>query len=198
MAARIILILALAGLVIGGLVAALWSAPRRDGAAQVLVSPKVGGPFELVDSEVHAVTDRDFAGKVFFVYFGFTFCPDACPTELQLLTAALDKVGDKAREVKILFVTVDPERDRPSVIGDYARAFGPQVLGLTGSNDQIAAAAAAYGVYYQKVPLPETPGEYTMDHTTAVYLMGRTGKLVTILLPDQSADEVAAVLAKVL
>lgn len=159
---------------------------------------QVGGPFSLVDSAGRAVTEANFAGTPYIVYFGFTFCPDVCPTELQTLAAALERLGPKADKVKVLFVTVDPERDTPSVVGDYARAFGPHVLGLTGSPEQVAAAARTFGVFFQKVPLSDNPGEYTMDHTTAVYLMGANGTLAGIFMPGQSAEDIAATIAKTL
>jgi protein SCO1/2 len=198
------LIAALLALLIGGgaMLFALSQGNQANGpraAGEVLgAGSKVGGPFTLTNAQGHEVSDKDFLGTPFIVYFGFTFCPDICPTELQALTAALDQLGPKAKAVKILFVTVDPERDTPSVIGDYAKAFGPQVMGLTGSAEQIAAAARAYGVFYQKVPLGDSGGDYTMDHTTAVYVMNRQGGLHAIFLPNQSPDDMAATIAKIL
>ena len=175
----------------------LQTGPERAG--QVLgPGAKVGGPFSLITADGRTVTEKDFLGAPFLVYFGFTFCPDACPTELQQLSAVLDQMGPKAERVKVLFITIDPERDTPSVIGDYAKAFGPHIVGLTGNIDQVTAAARAYGAYFQKVPLPDSPGEYTMDHTTATYLMTPRGSLSAILVPNQPAEEVAAAIAKLL
>jgi protein SCO1/2 len=175
----------------------MQTGPERAG--QVLgPGAKVGGPFTLITADGRTVTEKDFLGAPFLVYFGFTFCPDACPTELQQLSAVLDQMGPKAERVKVLFITIDPERDTPSVIGDYAKAFGPHIVGLTGSIEQVTAAARAYGAFFQKVPLPDSPGEYTMDHTTATYLMTPRGSLSVILVPNQSADEITSAIAKLL
>jgi protein SCO1/2 len=182
---------------LGGLLFVLSQGPQPT-VGLVGSASNVGGPFSLVDSEGREVTERDFLGTPFIVYFGFTFCPDACPTQLQILAAALDQLGEKGRAVKVLFVTIDPDRDTPSVVGRYARAFGPQILGLTGSPEQVAQAARAYGVFFQKVPLADNPGEYTMDHTTAVYLMNAKGKLQSIFVPNQPPEDIAATIAKLL
>ncbi len=183
---------------LGGLLFALSQGPQPTGNLLARSSSNVGGPFSLVAADGREVTDADFLGKPFLVYFGFTFCPDACPTQLQALAAALDQLGDKAKSVRVLFITVDPERDSPSVVGNYAKAFGPQIIGLTGSADQIAKAARAYGVFFQKVPLADNPGEYTMDHTTAVYLMNAKGRLQTIFVPNQPPEDIAAAIEKIL
>jgi len=182
---------------LGGLLFVLSQGPQPT-VGLVSSASNVGGPFSLVDAEGREVTERDFLGTPFIVYFGFTFCPDACPTQLQILAAALDQLGEKGRAVKVLFVTIDPDRDTPSVVGRYARAFGPQILGLTGSPEQVAQAARAYGVFFQKVPLADNPGEYTMDHTTAVYLMNAKGKLQSIFVPNQPPEDIAATIARLL
>ena len=156
----------------------------------------VGGPFTLIDGDGKTVTDRTWRGKYMLVYFGYTFCPDVCPTTLSAVADALDKLGSKADLIQPLFITVDPRRDTPPVVKQYAAAFGPRVIGLTGSPEQIAAAAKAYRVYYAEHRTGPGPDEYSMDHSSVLYLMGPDGRFIQPVRADQSGPELAAVLGK--
>lgn len=135
---------------------------------------EIGGPFTLVDHNGRTVTDRDFSGRPTLVFFGFTSCPDVCPTALWNVTELLREVGDSAKDLRVLFISVDPERDTPGKMKDYVSNFDARVIGLTGTADQVGAAAKAYRAYFKKVP--RDGGDYTMDHTATVYMMDRAGK----------------------
>ena len=156
----------------------------------------VGGPFALIDGDGKPVTDQTWRGKYMLIYFGYTFCPDVCPTTLSNVSDALDKLGPKADRLQTLFITVDPKRDTPAVVKQYAAAFGPRVAGLTGSAEQIAAVARAYRVYYAEHRTGTGADEYTMDHSSVLYLMGPDGRFIAPLRADQSGPELAAALAK--
>ena len=156
----------------------------------------VGGPFELTDHTGKRVTDKDYRGKFMLVFFGFTFCPDVCPTALQVVAAALDKLGPKADRVQPLFITIDPERDTPAAMASYVSSFHPRIVGLTGSLAEIQAVAKAYRVYYQKVKDERSSAPYTMDHTSIIYLMGPTGELAAHFTHTTSVDTMAAGIAK--
>jgi protein SCO1/2 len=151
----------------------------------------VGGPFELVDSTGRTVRDDAFRGRLMLVYFGYTWCPDVCPTELQNMSAALDLLGDDAAEVAPIFITVDPERDTVETMAEYQEHFHPSLVALTGSPTQVAAAAKAYRVYYAKGPA-DRPGEYLMDHSSFVYLMDRKGGYLTHFAPATPPEQMAA------
>ena len=132
------------------------------------------------------------------VYFGYTFCPDVCPTTLNSVADALDKMGAKADRMQPLFITVDPKRDTPAVVKQYAAAFSPRLVGLTGSPEQIAAAAKAYRVYYAEHRTGPGPDDYSMDHSSVLYLMGPDGRFIAPLRADQTGAEMAAALEKLL
>lgn len=136
----------------------------------------IGGPFSLVDHTGKRVSDADFRGKLLLVFFGFTFCPDICPTELQTITLALDELGPEAARVQPIFITVDPDRDDPPALADYLSNFHPSFVGLTGTPAEIAAVARAYRVYFAKARVPNTESEYTVDHSGFVYLMDGEGR----------------------
>ena len=137
----------------------------------------VGGPYALTDQDGKPRASTDFAGKYQLIYFGYTFCPDVCPTTLALMAATLDRLGaDKDRIVPV-FITIDPERDTPDAIKKYVAAFGPQFIGLTGTPDQIAKVEKEFRVYAKKGPVEN--GTYAMDHSSVMYLMGPDGKLVS-------------------
>jgi len=157
-----------------------------------------GGPFTLVDQDGKTRTDADFRGRYLLVYFGYTFCPDLCPTELQTISAALDRLGDKAAKVQPLFITIDPERDTAPVLKEYVGHFRPGLVGLTGSAREIAAAAKAYRVYYAKVPAADGGDDYLMDHSGFVFLMGPDGRYLTHFTPQTTAKELAQAIAKFL
>ena len=158
----------------------------------------VGGPFSLIDGDGHPVTDQTWHGKYMLVYFGYTYCPDVCPTTLSNLSDALDKLGTKADRLQSLFITVDPKRDTSPVVKQYAAAFGPRIIGLTGSPEQIAAAAKAYRVYYAEHRTGPGPDDYSMDHSSVLYLMGPDGRFIAPLRADQSGPEMAAALARLM
>ncbi|GJD52338.1 hypothetical protein OPKNFCMD_5103 [Methylobacterium crusticola] len=152
----------------------------------------VGGPFTLVDQDGRTVTDRDFRGAPHLVFFGFTRCPDVCPTTLQQISDVLAALGPRGRDVKALFVSVDPERDTPEALKAYLSSFDPRIVGLTGSPEAVAATVKAYRAYSRKVPLKE--GDYTMEHTALVYIMdARDGFVGSLNLMRPAADAAAEV-----
>jgi protein SCO1/2 len=167
----------------------LWLS--RGGTASL-----IGGPFSLEDGSNRQVTDRDFRGKYMLIYFGYTFCPDVCPTTLTDMADALDRLGPKADLLQPLFITVDPRRDTPAVVKQYAAAFGPRLIGLTGSPEQIAQVAKEYRVYYAEHRTGPGPGDYTMDHSSILYLMGPDGSFIAPIRADESAAAMAAEIAK--
>jgi protein SCO1/2 len=138
----------------------------------------VGGPFELVDHAGRTVTDRTFRGRPMLIYFGYTYCPDICPTSLADLAAALDMLGPGAERVSFLFVTVDPVRDTPAQLARYVGLFHPRLIGLSGSEAQCAQAARAFRVYVKAQPRTE-PMDYVVDHSSFAYLMAPDGRLLT-------------------
>ncbi len=141
-----------------------------------VASATIGGPFRLVDHNGRAITDQDLKGRPFLVFFGFTHCPDVCPTALFEVSEILRKLGPDAERTRALFVTVDPERDTPEKLKDYLSSFDPHLIGVTGDPDAVSAVGKAYRVYSKKVPLDG--GGYTMDHTAIVYLMDKDGRFV--------------------
>jgi len=157
--------------------------------------PDVGGPFQLVNQEGQAVDQTMLDGKWSLVFFGFTYCPDYCPTTLTALEATRKQMGDRASDLQIVFVTVDPERDTPQALKDYLSSDGfPQgVIGLTGSPQQVKAAADAYRGYYQKVGDGE---DYTMNHSLTVYLMGPDGKFRSAIAHDLGPQRAAQVIER--
>jgi protein SCO1/2 len=158
----------------------------------------IGGPFTLEDGSGKPVTDRDFRGKYMLVYFGYTFCPDVCPTTLNAVADAMDKMGPAAARIRPVFITVDPKRDTPAVVKQYAAAFGPSITGLTGTPEEIAAAAKEYRVYYAEHRTGSGPNDYSMDHSSVLYLMGPDGGFIAPVRADQSGDEIAANLKKLM
>jgi len=155
----------------------------------------IGGPFTLEDGDGHAVTDRDFHGRYLLVYFGYTFCPDVCPTTLNEVATALDTLGPKADRLQAVFITVDPKRDTPAVVRDYAASFSPRIKGLTGTPEQIETAAREYRVYF--APQPATAGGgYTVDHSSILYLMDPDGRFVAPIRTDQTGEAMAAEIGK--
>jgi protein SCO1/2 len=156
----------------------------------------VGGPFKLIDQNGKAVSDQDLKGRPFLVFFGFTHCPDVCPTTLFDVSEMLRALGPDADRTRALFITVDPERDTPAVMKDYLSSFDPHLSGLTGDPAAIATVAKAYRVYYKKVPLDG--GEYTMDHTAIVYLMDKEGRFVSPFSLKRGTEAAAADLRRYL
>jgi protein SCO1 len=154
-------------------------------------TPLIGGPFELVAHDGSVVTDESFRGSFMLIYFGFTYCPDVCPTELQVMSGALDLLGDNAEKVRPLLITIDPERDTVEAMAQYVSNFHPRLMGLSGTAEQIAAAASAYRVYYEKVEDPNSNAEYTMDHSSVVYLMDPDGSFVAHFGPGTGSEKMA-------
>jgi protein SCO1/2 len=150
----------------------------------------VGGPFALIDQDGRTVTDADMKGKPFLVFFGFTHCPDVCPTTLFEVSEVLAKLGSDADRVGALFVTVDPQRDTPEKLKDYLSSFDPHLRALTGSPEAVEAMVKAYRGYMKKVPLDG--GGYTMDHTALVYLMDKDGRFVAPFKLKRTPEEAAA------
>ena len=188
-AKRVILILSafLAGLL--SVSAVILVVAGRDTGTLPSVAP-IGGPFRLVDQNGKAVTDRDLKGHPFLVFFGFTHCPDVCPTALFEVSEVLRNLGPDGDRVRALFVTVDPERDTPAVLKDYLSSFDPRLTGLTGDAEAIASMAKGYRVYYRKVPTDG--GGYTMDHTALVYLMDKGGRFVAPFNIKRAPEAAAA------
>ena len=176
----------------------LYAVPPSETAptAQATGKALIGGPFSLVDGTGKRVTEKDFAGKPMLVYFGFTHCPDVCPSGLQVIAAALDRLGDKANDLNVLFITVDPERDTPETIGKYVASFHKRIIGLSGSPEEVAAVTKAYRVYAKKVPDETTPGEYNVDHSSFMYLMDRDGTYARHFPHSVDAAELADALSK--
>lgn len=154
-------------------------------------SAPAGGPFSLIDGSGATVTDRTFRGKWELVFFGYTYCPDLCPTTLNTISDALAALGPLADKVQPLFITVDPQRDTQAVIGDYVRNFDPRIVGLTGSPEAIAAVAKEYKVYYAVHRTGNGPDDYLMDHSGFVYLMDPDGRFVRVLSGETSAQAMA-------
>ncbi|MGE3933731.1 MAG: SCO family protein [Rhodospirillaceae bacterium] len=159
---------------------------------------KIGGPFALTDQDGRTRTDADFRGSLMMVYFGYTYCPDACPTALLSMTQALDMLGPDAEKVVPVFITIDPARDTADQLKLYAQNFHPRTVMLTGTPEQVAAAAKAYRVYYAKAKgsEDEKPDQYLMDHTSIIYLMGRDGRYITHFTHATQADKIAETLRK--
>jgi cytochrome oxidase Cu insertion factor (SCO1/SenC/PrrC family) len=154
----------------------------------------VGGPFVLTDHAGKPRTDRDFRGMLMLVYFGFTYCPDVCPTDLMAIGQALERLGPDADAVQPVFITLDPERDTAEHLAEYVPLFHPRLLGLTGSLDAIGTAADAYKVYFAKVTTGKNADDYTVDHTAYIYLMDRDGKYLGFFPPGTSAERMVEII----
>jgi protein SCO1 len=180
----------------GVLLALAVREPPRGGAAGTALASAIGGPFHLVDQNGKAVSDADLKGKWQLIFFGYTHCPDACPTALNEIALALDQLGEKRGEVAVVFITVDPERDTPEVMKSYVQSFDAPIIALTGSADAVAQAAKAYRVYYAKHPRGD--GDYDMDHSAVIYVMNPEGRFTATFTPDSTADAIAQRLQKLI
>jgi protein SCO1/2 len=154
----------------------------------------IGGPFNLTDQNGQRRTEADFRGQIMLVYFGYTHCPDVCPTELQTMSDAIDALGEAGAKVTPIFVTIDPARDTVAQMKAYAPNFHPRLVALTGTEAEVAAAARAYRVYYARGRSEAGDGEYLMDHSGFVYVMDREGRYLTHFGPDATAEEMAKTL----
>jgi len=194
--------LALGGLLLGaafGALALRATGPSGNAPAQTVTGKAtIGGPFNLVDQTGKPVTDKDFRGKEMLVFFGFTHCPDVCPAGLQVMSAALDKLGNRASDIVPIFITVDPERDTPEKMAAYVANFSPRLIGLTGSASEVAATAKAYRVFYQKVPNEKDPANYSVDHSAIFYLMGKDGSLLAPIPHTNDPNELVRAIDKAL
>jgi protein SCO1 len=158
----------------------------------------IGGPFTLENSAGKTVTANDFRGKYMLVYFGYTYCPDVCPTTLNVVAAALDDLGPMATKLVPIFITVDPQRDTPQVMQRYTAAFSPNLIGLTGTPAEIAQVAKEFRVYYAKHVTGSGSNDYSMDHSSIIYLMGPDGKFIAPIEAEQSPADMAAHISKLM
>ncbi len=174
------------------------ASPATSAAPDPLAT-QFGGPFALTDHNGKRVTDADFRGRFMLVYFGFTRCTDTCPVDLPVIAQALDGLGPLAEKIAPLFISVDPVNDTPAVMATYLANFHPRLVGLSGSEIEIAAAAKAYKVHRRKLmQAHHETGDYTIDHGSLTYLMGPDGRFLTLLPHGTSAERMAAVLRKYL
>jgi protein SCO1 len=196
MTARTARVLPILGAFVAGLVVVLGAILLVSGRFPVTTqaAAQIGGPFRLTDQDGRTVTDQDLKGKPFLVFFGFTHCPDVCPTTLFDVSEVLRSLGPDADRVGAAFITVDPERDTPATLKDYLASFDPHLRGLTGDADAIKTVTRAYRVYYKKVPLED--GDYTMDHSALVYLMGKNGQFIAPFNIKRPPEVAAADLRK--
>jgi protein SCO1/2 len=185
---------AAAGLILGVAAARIAADSRQGNAAEAL--PGIGGHFRLMTSDGGSATDRSFPGKWLLVYYGYTFCPDACPTALNAIGNALDELGPLAAGVQPIFITVDPERDTPQVVADYVKAFDPRIVGLSGTPEQIAAAAKEFRVYYKVRSLGHD--EYAIDHSSFIYIINPRGQIVELLTGNLPGHTIAEELGRLI
>ena len=173
---------------------ALRETPR--GAAGTALASAIGGPFQLIDQNGKPFSDADLKGKWHLIFFGYTHCPDACPTALNEMSLALDRLGMKRDEVGVVFITVDPERDTPDALKSYVQSFDAPIVALTGSPEAVAQAAKAYRVFYARHPRAD--GDYDMDHSAVIYVMNPEGRFTATFTPDSSADAIVQRLQKLI
>ncbi len=187
--------IALLAALIAGLLWHLGNQPARFGQTVQSGAATIGGPFSLTDQYGHTRNNRDFAGRYMLVYFGYTNCPDVCPTTLSVIADAMDKLaGGVRKQVVPIFITVDPDRDTPDVLKNYLSAFGPEFVGLTGSKPSIALAAKEYHAYFKRHK--PVNGIYAVDHSNVIYLMGPDGKFIANYDETLGPDGLAKALAK--
>jgi protein SCO1 len=183
----LVIVSAFAGSLVIGLLLMLWT---LGGVRGVTAPAAIGGPFQLTDQAGETVTDKNLEGKPTLIFFGFTHCPDVCPTSLFEISEVLRAMGTDADRVNAYFISVDPDRDTASAMKDYLSSFDPHLKGLTGDPTAVAKVTSEYRVYAKKVPLKD--GDYTMDHTALVYLMDRDGHFVSPFNLKRTPEEAAA------
>jgi protein SCO1/2 len=183
----LVIIAAFAGSLAIGLLVVLWA---LGGLQRVTAPAAIGGPFQLTDQSGQTVTEKSLQGRPTLIFFGYTHCPDVCPTSLFEMSQVLRAMGKDADRVNAYFISVDPERDTQAAMKDYLSSFDPHLKGLTGNPDAVAKAITEYRVYAKKVPLKD--GDYTMDHTSLVYLMDRDGKFVAPFNLKRTPEAAAA------
>lgn len=188
-------IVALLAVALLGIIAVVgWFDPfgkPREATSAAQGTAAIGGPFTLVDQNGRTVSDADFRGRYMLIYFGYAYCPDICPTSLARNAAALDLLGSQAAKIQPMLITVDPGRDTPELLKTYAAAFHPRLIALTGTPEQIAAAAKAYRVYYAKVEEQRGADAYLIDHSGFTYLMGPDGRFLQFFRHDLSPELMA-------
>ena len=189
----LVIVAAFAGSLLVGLVLMLWA---LGGLRNVAAPAAIGGPFQLTDQAGQTVTEKNLRGRPTLIFFGFTHCPDVCPTSLFEISEVLRAMGEDADRVNAYFISVDPERDTTAAMKDYLSSFDPHLKGLTGDPEAVAKALSGFRVYARKVPLKE--GDYTMDHTALIYLMDRDGIFVSPFNLKRTPEEAAADLKRYL
>jgi protein SCO1/2 len=196
-----LIILILAGFLAGGVSAlGLFLLQNTNPGPKQISTGKalIGGPFTLTEHTGRRVTEEDFKGRFTLIYFGYTFCPDVCPAELQVMSAALDQLGKKGEKVTPVFVTIDPERDTVEQMKSYVSNFHKRLVGLTGSLKEIRAATKVYRIYYKKVADDSSSTDYLMDHSSIVYLMSPEGEYLAHFAYGTGVDKMAKGIAKFL
>ena len=189
----LVLIAAFAASLAAGLLVVLW---LSGGFAGVTKAASIGGSFQLVDQSGQTVTEQNLKGKPTLVFFGFTNCPDICPTSLFEISEVMRALGPDADRVNAWFVSVDPERDTAAKMKDYLSSFDPHLKGLTGDEAAVAKVISSFRVYAKKVPTKD--GDYTMDHTALIYLMDRDGRFIAPFNMKRKPEEAAAELKRYL
>ncbi|MCP3393050.1 SCO family protein [Bradyrhizobium sp. CCGB12] len=193
MARPLVIATAFAASLVVGLLIMFWA---MGGVNKVAQPAAIGGPFQLTDQNGKAVTDKTLKGKPTLIFFGYTHCPDVCPTSLFEISEVLRAMGKDADKVNAIFISVDPERDTPATMKDYLSSFDPHLEGLSGDPAETAKVITSYRVYAKKVPTKD--GDYTMDHTALIYLMDRDGRFVSPFNLKRTPEEAAADLKKYL
>jgi len=192
-----LIVLAFVTLSLVGLGSALLMRGTEPSTVQTSGEALVGGPFEMINQKGETVTEADFRGRHMLIFFGFTYCPDICPLTLEIIGAAMDELGPLSERVQPVFVSVDPERDTPEILADYLSYFGDNIVGLTGTPDQVSQMLSTYRVYAAKTG-DITSQDYLMDHSTIVYLMGPDGRFMThfsqITSPQDLAERIRGIL----
>ncbi|MFK4512237.1 SCO family protein [Bradyrhizobium daqingense] len=191
MARPLVIATAFAASLIVGLLIMFWA---MGGVSKVAQPAAIGGPFQLTDQNGKVVTDKNLKGKPTLIFFGYTHCPDVCPTSLFEISEVLRALGKDAGKVNAVFISVDPERDTQATMKDYLSSFDPHLQGLSGDPAEIAKVITSYRVYAKKVPAKD--GDYTMDHTALIYLMDREGRFVSPFNLKRTPEEAAADLKK--
>ena len=189
----LVIVAAFAGSLVVGLVLMLWA---LGGLRTVAAPAAIGGPFQLTDQAGQIVTEKSLQGRPTLIFFGFTHCPDVCPTSLFEISEVLRAMGSDADRVNAYFISVDPERDTDAAMKDYLSSFDPHLKGLTGGPDAVAKVISGFRVYARKVPLKD--GDYTMDHTALIYLMDRDGHFVSPFNLKRTPEEAATDLKRYL
>ncbi|NQZ13788.1 MAG: SCO family protein [Alphaproteobacteria bacterium] len=182
------LVIIVIGVLIGGLTT-LYQIKSENGASTSYVAKNFGGSFNLIDHTGKEVTDKDFSGQYRLIYFGFTYCPAICPTELQKMSMVLKNLGPTGKVITPIFISVDPERDTVDVMKNYVSLFHPDLIGLTGTQEQVDKAKKGYKIYSAKVQ-DETMQEYTVDHSSFIYFMGPDDTLYRIFKVDDTAKDI--------